>query len=89
MPAWFESVKPILKKLQLALPDKNDLVGWLLQFVLKEEIDRVVLGVNTAQQLRANLSALMNQNSISIDADNNIPKEILMPNLWPKMYNKV
>jgi len=90
LPSWFESVKPILRKLQLVLPGKNDLAGWLLQFVLKEEnIDKIVLGVNTAQQLKANLSALMNLNPISIDADNNIPKEILMPNLWPKMYNKL
>lgn len=89
LPGWFESVKPILRNLQQALPDKNDLAGWLLQFVLKEEkIDRVVLGVNTSQQLKANLAALMNLNSISVNAYNNIPQEILMPNLWPKTHNK-
>jgi len=81
----FESLKPLLKRLQLELPDKDDLAAWLVQFVLKEkDIDKIVIGVNNSQQLKAILSGLLNQYSISVDTDTNIPEELLMPNLWPQ-----
>ncbi len=81
---YFDSAKPILKNLHLALPDMKDLAGWLIQLVLKEkEIDKVVLGVNNAQQLEANLSAILNLYPITFDFDNSISEEILLPNRWP------
>jgi len=87
LPVFFESVKPVIKKLQLALPDMNDLAAWLLQFVLKEKnIDKVVLGVNNSEQLNANLSGLLNLYPINIDSENIISKKILMPNLWPQNF---
>jgi aryl-alcohol dehydrogenase-like predicted oxidoreductase len=87
--AHFEPAKPVLKNLQLALPDRNDLAAWLLQFVLKEKnIDKVVLGVNNSQQLNANLSGILNQYPVSIAAGHALPKEILMPYLWPKKIEK-
>jgi aryl-alcohol dehydrogenase-like predicted oxidoreductase len=89
LPSHFISVKQVLKVLREYYNNKDKLAGWLLQYVLKEkEIDKVVFGVNTADQLIANLKNLAYPYSLDMEAPEYIPEDILMPNLWPAAKNK-
>jgi aryl-alcohol dehydrogenase-like predicted oxidoreductase len=82
---FFNPVKSLIKTLQSNFTRKNELAAWLMQFALNEQnIDKVVFGVNNTNQLKDNLSGLMNSSSVKISVENNIPEEILMPNLWPQ-----
>lgn len=82
---FFHSVKPFLTDLQIEFTDTKSLAGFLLNEVIKQDfIDKVVIGVNTVDQLRANISGLKN-NPPAIKFDiSKVNDEILMPNLWPK-----
>jgi aryl-alcohol dehydrogenase-like predicted oxidoreductase len=82
--SFFNPVKPLIAAMQRESTSKQALASYLLQEVLQFGfIDKVVIGVNTADQLWENISGLLSS-STQIHFD--IPKvndSILMPNLWP------
>lgn len=82
---FFQPVIPYLNELKYIFPDKGKLAQVLLGNSLsKEFIDYVVLGVNNHLQLQENLKI----SDIYLDDIprqlNTIPKNILLPYLWPK-----
>lgn len=81
---FFQSIKPFLTDLQREFTDTKALAGFLLNEVIKQDfIDKVVIGVNTVAQLKANISGIMNDSSgINVDIPR-VNENILMPNLWP------
>ena len=83
--SFFNPVKAFIKALQKELTNKQVLATYLLQEVLKLGfIDKVVIGVNTANQLRENIRGLL-ESKTQTQFDIPIVKDsILMPNLWPK-----
>jgi aryl-alcohol dehydrogenase-like predicted oxidoreductase len=79
--SFFDEVKPVISSLQKTT---KHLPGALLRFVIERPfIDKVIVGVNNAMQLKANLEML----SLAGDlprALNNISERILTPSRWPK-----
>ncbi len=81
LPAFFDVVKPLIKRVQ---QQTHNISGALLHFAAgRSFIDKVIVGVENAQQLLINIRDLQ----LGIDLDNNktdIPEQILMPSNWPK-----
>lgn len=82
--SFFHSIKPFLTVLQREFIDTKALAGFLLNEVTNQDyIDKVVIGVNTVVQLKANISGMMNYSSeIKVDIPQ-VNENVLMPNLWP------
>lgn len=83
--SFFNPVKSFIAAMQGQLTSKQALATYLLQEVLQFEfIDKVVFGVNTAKQMRENISGLLSSNKqMQIDIPR-VNDSVLMPNLWPK-----
>lgn len=83
--SFFNPIKAFIEALQKEMKNKQALATYLLQEVLKLRfIDKVVIGVNTAEQMRGNIRGLLSpgtQPQLNIPTVNDA---ILMPNLWPK-----
>jgi aryl-alcohol dehydrogenase-like predicted oxidoreductase len=81
LPSFFDIVKPLIKRVQ---QQTTNISGALLHFaVAKPFIDKVIIGVENAQQLHINIRDL----KLGIELDKNtitIPEQILMPSNWPK-----
>jgi aryl-alcohol dehydrogenase-like predicted oxidoreductase len=81
LPSFFDIVKPLIKRVQ---QQTTNISGALLHFaVAKPFIDKVIIGVENAQQLLINIRDL----KLGIELDKNtitIPEQILMPSNWPK-----
>jgi aryl-alcohol dehydrogenase-like predicted oxidoreductase len=81
LPSFFDAVKPLIKRVQ---QQTTNISGALLHFVTtKPFIDKVIIGVENAQQLLINIRDL----KLGIELDKNattIPEQILVPSNWPK-----
>lgn len=85
---YFDPIKPFLDLLLKKYPDKKKRAGILLSYVLNQNnIDKVVIGVESKNQLMTNIK--FSQNDI-IDEEikswankNEFDETILMPNNWP------
>ena len=81
LPSFFETVKPLIKKVQ---QQTKNISGSLLHFVAsKPYIDKVIIGVDNAQQLLINIRDL----KLGIELEKNttaIPEQILVPSNWPQ-----
>jgi aryl-alcohol dehydrogenase-like predicted oxidoreductase len=82
---FFNPVKDFIAALQEEFTNKKDLAAYLLKEVLKLTfIDKVVIGVNTSDQMLENIRGLLSHSAqIHIDLPS-VNDSILMPNLWPK-----
>lgn len=78
--SYFNEVKPIIKKLQSSV---ENLPAALLNFVInKPFIDKVIIGVETNDQLISNLHGIsMNEELPELSLI--IPEHILNPSTWP------
>lgn len=85
LPSFFDTVKPLLNKIQFLYANPDELAAFLLRTVLKEKnIDKVVFGVNNINQLNKNLQYLFIQENHPFSLEEyNIPEKILMPQCWP------
>lgn len=83
--SFFDPVKACIAAMQRELTSKQALVAYLLQKVLQFEfIDKVVIGVNTADQMQENISGVLSSiTQIHLDIPT-VNDSVLMPNLWPK-----
>ena len=81
LPSFFDTVKPLIKRVQ---QQTKNVSGALLHFVAtKPFIDKVIIGVENAQQLLINIRDM----KLGIELDKNtpaIPEQILMPSNWPE-----
>lgn len=78
--SFFDDVKPELKRLQ----EQKNLAGSLLRFVLEKPfIDKVIIGVESKDQLLVNLQSI-EISPVLPDLDTVIRKDILIPSRWPK-----
>ena len=81
LPSFFDTVKPLIKRVQ---QQTKNVSGALLHFVAsKPFIDKVIIGVENAQQLLINIRDM----KLGIELDKNttsIPEQILTPSNWPK-----
>lgn len=78
--SFFDDVKPQLIKLQ----KEPNLPGSLLKFVLEKPfIDKVIIGVESTDQLLANLEGIGNSPGLP-DPGTFTSNEILIPSKWPK-----
>ena len=81
LPSFFDLVKPLIKSVQ---QQTHNISGALLHFVAaKQFIDKVIIGVENAQQLLINIRDM----KLGIELDKNttaIPEQILMPSNWPE-----
>lgn len=76
---YFNEIKDDLRELQLL---QEDLSVSLLNFVLdKSFINKVIIGVESSNQLRQNLEGLKNVRDLPA-LNNAVPKHILSPSLW-------
>ncbi len=79
---FFDEVKPIIGEAQKTYGDSLPAV--LLKYVLSRDfIDRVIMGVETEQQLISNLASINEAETIK-DILPNISASILNPSCWPK-----
>ncbi|MGV3461118.1 MAG: aldo/keto reductase [Flavobacterium sp.] len=77
---FFDALVPHIKSLQ----ENENLSGLLLKYCLEKPfIDKVVIGLNTAQQLRDNLSGLDMDAKLE-DRHFTIIEELITPSNWPK-----
>lgn len=77
---FFETLVPYIKALQA----KDNLSGLLLKYCLEKPfIDKVVIGLNTAKQLKENLAGLDTDAKLE-DRQFTINAEIITPSNWPK-----
>ncbi len=86
LPPHFVQVKETLLSIQKLFESKEALAAGLMHFCLRNNnVDKVVIGVNTTLQLRDNLKAL-NESGREVSWENfNITDEsILLPYNWPK-----
>jgi aryl-alcohol dehydrogenase-like predicted oxidoreductase len=83
--SFFKPVQSLLVELKQQFKSNNELAGFLMSFVLKNNsIDKLVFGINTTAQLLENINNLqLNTASVMINWHADIPEEILMPNKWP------
>lgn len=80
LPVFFDPAKPILTELQ----SENLLSGRLLNYVLEKPfIDKVIIGVENAQQLEHNLKEIQSAASLQRN-EVNLPENIIIPATWPK-----
>jgi aryl-alcohol dehydrogenase-like predicted oxidoreductase len=81
LPAFFDVVKPLIKRVQ---QQTHNISGALLHYAAgRSFIDKVIIGVENAQQLLINIRDM--QLGIELETFNtDIPEHILMPSNWPK-----
>jgi len=81
LPAFFDVVKPLIKRVQ---QQTHNISGALLHYAASRSfIDKVIVGVENAQQLLINIRDM--QLGIELETVNtDIPEQILMPSNWPK-----
>jgi aryl-alcohol dehydrogenase-like predicted oxidoreductase len=81
LPDFFNEVKPVLSHLQ---SEKASLSGKLLKYVLQKPfIDKVIIGVENAQQLQQNLDDIHSAPALP-QKEKQVPENILMPMYWPQ-----
>lgn len=84
--SYFESVKPEIKSMQERFGD--GLSGVLLKYALeKEYIDRVIIGVQSADQLNQNIAgvkASLSNKKVILECTQSFSEEILVPSNWKK-----
>ncbi len=82
LPSFFDPIKKLLVDLQV---QHQPLYVGLLQWVLQHNfIDKVIIGVNTVEQLTANLQALHETYATSLpELAVDIDSKILNPAFWP------
>lgn len=81
LPAFFDAAKPVLAELQRS---EESLSGRLLNYVLEKPfIDKVIIGVENAQQLQQNLNDIQGAPSLQKN-EVVIPENIIIPATWPK-----
>ncbi|TNE78945.1 MAG: aldo/keto reductase [Bacteroidetes bacterium] len=82
---FFNPVKNYLEELKELFGNSERIASALLNWVLdKPFIDKVVIGVNSNEQLESNLQGLEALSVKTLPEPKNVPEELLMPNLWPK-----
>lgn len=85
LPEFFNLVKEYLTNLRKGYGNTeriaSNLLGWVLE---KSFIDRVVIGVNSKDQLLSNILGLDDVNLELLPKRCEVANELLMPNLWPK-----
>lgn len=85
LPASFDPVVPYLQDLHHQFPNPAERAALLLNFcVSRKNIDKVVIGVNTAEQLQSNLRSFDSTTEIPFPERENINENILNPSKWPK-----
>ncbi len=78
---FFDEIKPTLVSLQKL----TNLQGRLLNYCLKQTfIDKVIVGVNTLEQLKQNIASLEKKDDLPLLFDQEINNNILSPSEWPK-----
>jgi aryl-alcohol dehydrogenase-like predicted oxidoreductase len=78
--SFFSPVKENIRRLQ---DENNNLAGSLLGFVVSQNfIDKVIIGVETTEQLRIDLTQL-EETTMLPDLQTIIPADILIPSRWP------
>ena len=86
LPCWFKDKKKLKKSLDMIKKEhKISLENILFNFVFQQNwIDKIILGVSSAYQLKKIKSFLKYKKLISIKKNkfNFIPKKILMPKYW-------
>src|SRR5258706_4106554 len=84
--SYFDPIKPFLKEIQSTFFSRSDLSSALMRFCIDNSfIDKVVIGVNTEQQLSENLSGLRSFKSVSKWPNFEVKdKSMLLPYNWPK-----
>jgi aryl-alcohol dehydrogenase-like predicted oxidoreductase len=81
---FFNPLKIFLNQIRSNFATNSELAAYLLKFVLsKPFIDKVIIGVNNAGQLRDNVNNIKTMKSIYFETPD-VSEEILLPNLWPK-----
>lgn len=87
LPDFFNPIKNEIKEIQQMFPLNSERAAYLLSFCLDNPfIDKVIIGVQSANELQQNLEAL-NRFSISRKSTISIPDlhmELLLPYNWPK-----
>jgi len=83
LPDFFNKIKPHIKELQKAFPQK--LSGALLKYVLSLEfVDIVIMGVENLMQFTENIEQISGAEEIYIPTPE-IDEVFLMPSMWPKV----
>lgn len=80
---FFQPLKTLLRQLDSIVP-KEDRAVYLLRFCLENPfIDRVVIGVNTAVQLKNNCDSVRRHFCFSSLDTGDLPERIILPYMWP------
>lgn len=83
--SFFNPVKPLLSYFNELKVTTAERAGILLQYCLSNNyISKVVIGINSFNQLAQNIESISNGHEITFDFDFHIPEEILLPYNWPK-----
>lgn len=79
----FEVIKPFICSIQEEFENDGELAAWLINSILSiPQIDKVVIGVNTKDQLESNLFELRRCESRNVNIPENVPDQIIIPSLW-------
>ena len=83
---YFKELVPFLKELNSNFPDSNSKAGFLLHHcVSNNNIDKVVIGINNAEQLLQNINSLKQEIPfMNFGSDLRISEKILLPSNWPQ-----
>jgi aryl-alcohol dehydrogenase-like predicted oxidoreductase len=85
LPTFFQPLKAWLFAFNEAFSSIELKINAALKFCLNHPaIDKTVIGVNTCEQLKMNISALTQKESSLPPIPNDLPLEIIMPSMWPK-----
>lgn len=85
LPDFFDSVKSSLKELRSRFSTSAEMTGSLLSFcACHPAVSKVVVGVNTADQLKENLESLEDVKTKEWPAFSVEDESILLPYRWPK-----
>jgi len=80
---FFQPLKTLLRQLDTIVP-KEDRAAYLLRFCLENPfIDRVVIGVNTAVQLKNNCDSVRRHFCFSSLDTEDLPEQMILPYMWP------
>lgn len=81
LPSFFDEVKPIINDFKSKYPDVG---GALLSYVLQKDfIDKVIIGVESTQQLNENIKAIQSEAKVELELPE-VNEKILIPANWPK-----
>lgn len=87
IPDYFSPLKPILQLIQSGFPDKHKRAAYLLSFCLiNPKVDKVVIGIQSFNELKLNLHALSSNDFNNLDYPDvpEVNSELLLPYNWPK-----